>query len=69
MKDCKITSSYASFLMKLGLNQLVLTPPFLLFTLSYLNYCMTLSTSSTVQAVKRTYAAALFTNWKVLPAR
>lgn len=52
-------------LMKLALNQLVLTPPFLLFTISYIQYFLSLDISKTVQGIKRTYAAALFTNWKV----
>lgn len=51
--------------LKLAINQLVMTPPFLLFTLAYIQYCLTLDTSKTMASVKRTFAVALLTNWKV----
>jgi len=54
------------FAVKLGLNQLVMTPPFLLFTLAYIQYFLSLDVDQTVKAVKRSFAAALFTNWKVI---
>lgn len=53
---------------KLALNQLALTPPFLLLTLAYLQYFQTLSVTKTSQMIRNTYAAALFTNWKVWTA-
>jgi len=54
-----------SFAVKLGLNQLVMTPPFLLFTLAYIQYFLSLDVDQTIKAVKRSFAVALFTNWKV----
>ena len=51
--------------LKLTINQLVMTPPFLLFTLAYIQFCLTLDTSKTMTSVKRTFAVALLTNWKV----
>lgn len=54
-----------SFLIKLALNQLAMTPPFLLFTLAYLQYFFTLDAARTVAAIKNTFVAVLLTNWKV----
>eukprot|EP01031_Cornospumella_fuschlensis_P040954 gene40954-49958_t len=52
-------------IVKLALNQLVMTPPFLLLTLAYLQYFLSLNATQTVRNVKNSFAAALFTNWKV----
>jgi len=51
--------------LKLAINQLVMTPPFLLFTLAYIQFCLTLDSSKTMASVKRTFAVALLTNWRV----
>ena len=59
------TSTYLASAVKLAITQLVMTPPFLVFTLAYIQYFMTLDAKETVVAVKRTFAAALFLNWKV----
>ena len=50
---------------KLAINQLAMTPPFVLFTLAYIQFCLTIDTSKTIASVKRTFAVALLTNWKV----
>jgi hypothetical protein len=60
-----ITSSYLTTLVKLAITQIVMTPPFLVFTLAFIKYFITLDASATVKAVKNTYVAALLTNWKV----
>ncbi len=52
-------------LTKLGLDRLLLTPPFLAFTLIYLQFTQTLDMSQTMRNVKNQYAAALFMNWKI----
>jgi hypothetical protein len=54
-----------SFAVKLATNQLVMTPPVLLFTLMYIQYFLSGNVTKSVQTVKRQYAVALFTNWKV----
>lgn len=61
----RLTSPYITTLVKVAITQLVMTPPFLVFTLGFIKYFMTLDANETVVAVKRTFAAALFTNWKV----
>jgi hypothetical protein len=61
----RIASPHLTTLVKVAITQLVMTPPFLVFTLGFIKYFMTLDASETVLAVKRTFAAALFTNWKV----
>jgi protein Mpv17 len=58
-------SNNLSLALKLALNQLVLTPPFLALTLGFIQYFQTLSATQTTTMVRNTYAAALFTNWKV----
>lgn len=54
-----------SIIMKILLDRLIATPPFLLFTLAYLQYFFTFSPEKTIQAIKNTFAVSLFTNWKV----
>lgn len=58
-------SGEISLIIKLAINQLVMTPPFLLFTLVYIQYFLTLDFKRTLSTIKKTFAAALFTNWKV----
>eukprot|EP01038_Epipyxis_sp_PR26KG_P014438 gene14438-19375_t len=53
------------FLMKLSINQLVMTPPFLLFTIAYIQYFLSLNVNDTIKAIKRNFVAALITNWKI----
>eukprot|EP00600_Ochromonadales_sp_CCMP1393_P006560 CAMPEP_0174955268 /NCGR_PEP_ID=MMETSP0004_2-20121128/889_1 /TAXON_ID=420556 /ORGANISM="Ochromonas sp., Strain CCMP1393" /LENGTH=315 /DNA_ID=CAMNT_0016203181 /DNA_START=288 /DNA_END=1232 /DNA_ORIENTATION=+ len=55
----------AHTVVKLAMTQLLMTPPFLLFTLAYIRYFTSFSRSATVRAVKNSFAAALFTNWRV----
>lgn len=54
-----------ALLVKVLLQQGVFTPPFLLFTLAYINYFLSMDVTKTVREVKNAYAVALFTNWKV----
>jgi hypothetical protein len=61
----KSQQNLLNFIVKLAVNQLVMTPPFLLFTLAYIQYFLSLDAHKTVQAIQRSFAAALFTNWKV----
>lgn len=64
-KLSKASHNLLSFVVKLAVNQLVMTPPFLLFTLAYIQYFLSLDVNKTVDAIRKTFAAALFTNWKV----
>ena len=57
--------SYLVSLVKVAVTQLVMTPPFLVFTLAYIKYFLSFDTHETVIAVKKTFAVALLTNWKV----
>lgn len=61
----RIASPHLTTLVKVAITQLVMTPPFLVFTLGFIKYFLTLDVNETVRAVKNTFAAALFTNWKV----
>jgi hypothetical protein len=54
-----------SVIIKVLLNQLVMTPPFLLFTISYLQFFLTFDREKTIKTLKATFATALFVNWKV----
>lgn len=54
-----------STIIKIALDRLVITPPFLLFTLAYLNFFLTFDREKTIQIIKRNFAVSLFTNWKV----
>lgn len=65
MSGLRISSPHLTTLVKVAITQLVMTPPFLVFTLGFIKYFMTLDVSETVVAVKRTFAAALFLNWRV----
>lgn len=58
-------SNSMSFIIKLAINQLCMTPPFLLFTLAYIQYFLSLDAKRTVDTIKKCFAVALFTNWKV----
>lgn len=51
--------------LKLLIQQLVMTPAFLVFTLGYIHYFLSLSVNKTVREIKNAFAAALFANWKV----
>jgi hypothetical protein len=62
----KSQQNLVNFIVKLAVNQLVMTPPFLLFTLAYIQYFLSLDAHKTVRAIQKSFAAALFTNWKVL---
>jgi hypothetical protein len=54
-----------SIIMKLLLNQLVMTPPYLLFTIAYIQYFLTFDRKKTVQVLKNSFFSALLMNWKV----
>lgn len=54
-----------SVALKILLDRLLLTPPFLLFSLGFLQYFQTLDAPQTVASVKNMYAVALWTNWRV----
>ena len=54
-----------SIVLKILLDRLVLTPPFLLFSLGFLQYSQSLDGPKALASVKNTYAAALWTNWRV----
>jgi len=58
--------SYLVSLVKVAITQIVMTPPFLVFTLAYIKYFLSFDTHETVIAVKKTFAVALLTNWKVI---
>ena len=62
----KSQQNLLNFIVKLAVNQLVMTPPFLLFTLAYIQYFLSMDVHKTVRAIQKSFAAALFTNWKVL---
>jgi hypothetical protein len=55
-----------SIIMKLLLNQLVMTPPYLLFTIAYIQYFLTFDRKKTLQVLKNSFFSALLMNWKVL---
>eukprot|EP00388_Colpodella_angusta_P025333 GDKK01002324.1.p1 GENE.GDKK01002324.1~~GDKK01002324.1.p1 ORF type:complete len:138 (+),score=12.87 GDKK01002324.1:1-414(+) len=61
----KLPSSYLVTLVKVAITQIVMTPPFLVFTLAYIKYFLSFDTHETVMAVKKTFAVALLTNYKV----
>jgi hypothetical protein len=52
-------------LSKIALDRLILTPPFLLLTLVYMQFMQTFSVAKTSAAVKNIYASALYLNWRV----
>ena len=49
---------------KVVLDRVVLTPPFLLFTLAYIQGLLTLQPRETVVNVKKSYGSALLANWR-----
>ena len=53
-------------LVKVAIHQLALTPTFLVFTLGFMEYLSTHSTTSTYATVKRLYVRTLFINWKII---
>lgn len=58
-------SPQLTVVLKVLLNQLVMTPPFLLFTIGYLQYFLTFDRKRTIQTLKNSFVSALFVNWKV----
>lgn len=65
MGGLHLTSPHLIALVKVAVTQLVMTPPFLVFTLGFIQYFLTLDVNDTVRAVKNRFAAALFLNWRV----
>ncbi len=61
----RIESSHAQVFTKILLDRIVMTPPFLLFTLLYMQGLMTMKPRVTVDNVKKAYPSALALNWKV----
>ena len=61
-------SNELGFIIRLAINQLAMTPPFLLLTVFYIQYFMTLDAERTIRTIKQTYAATLFSNWRVWTA-
>ena len=55
----------SNLLAKLALDRLVMTPPFLLITLVYLNYFQSFNATQVSRTVKNIYAGALYLNWRV----
>lgn len=55
----------ANVLTKIALDRLVLTPPFLLLTLIYMQFMQSFNMAKTSAAVKNIYASALYLNWRV----
>ena len=53
-------------LVKVIIHQLALTPSFLAFTLGFMEYLSTHSTTTTYSTIKRLYVRTLFTNWKII---
>lgn len=64
VRSMNITGN-ANVLAKVALDRLVLTPPFLLLTLVYMQFFQTFNAAKTSAAVKNIYAGALYLNWKV----
>jgi len=54
-----------SIFLKILLDRLLLTPPFLLFSLGFIQYFQNFSATTTIANIRNSYAAALFTNWRV----
>ena len=54
----------ASVATKVVVDRVILTPPFLLFTLAYIQALLTLQPKEAVTNVKKAYGGALIANWK-----
>ena len=54
-----------SLVVKVLINQLAMTPPFLLFTISFLQFFLSFDRQKTLKVLKNSFASALFMNWKV----
>lgn len=50
---------------KVAIDRLLFTPPFLLFTMGFLQYLLSFNGSQALEAVKKSYGIVLLTNWKV----
>jgi len=65
VRSWQINSGNMSVLAKIAMDRLVFTPPFLLFTLAYMQFLQTFNIAKTSAAVKNIYAGAIYLNWKV----
>jgi hypothetical protein len=65
VRNQNIEGNGAQVATKILLDRLVMTPPFLLFTLFYMQGMLTMQPKQTVEGVKRAYPTALALNWKV----
>ncbi len=63
VRDSNISGA-AGIATKVVVDRVVLTPPFLLFTLAYIQGLLTLQPKLAVDNVKKTYGGALVANWK-----
>ena len=60
-----IESNNAQVFTKIVLDRIVMTPPFLLFTLAYMQGLLTMKPKVAAENVKKAYPGALALNWKV----
>lgn len=60
-----IESNSAQVFTKIVLDRIVMTPPFLLFTLAYIQGLLTMKPRVAAENVKKAYPGALALNWKV----
>jgi len=65
VRNWQINSGNLSVLAKIAMDRLVFTPPFLLFTLAYMQFLQTFNVAKTSTAIKNIYAGAIYLNWKV----
>lgn len=65
VRHYNIESNNAQVATKILLDRLVLTPPFLLFTLAYMQGLLTGKPNVAAENVKKAYPGALALNWKV----
>lgn len=62
----KVRDQVLKLLVKLGIQQVIFTPAFVLFTLAYLQFFLTHGDfKSITKSIKNTYVAIMLTNWKV----
>jgi len=65
VRSWQINSGNMGVLAKIAMDRLVFTPPFLLFTLAYMQFLQTFNVAKTSAAIKNIYAGAIYLNWKV----
>ena len=65
VRHYQIESNNAQVFIKILLDRIVMTPPFLLFTLAYMQGLMTMKPKVAAENVKKAYPSALALNWKI----